>query len=145
MKLLGIRSLALLASASAMPVVAQDAGSTMARQALEERVFLHTVEEQGGRSHASGDRPEWGPLTTRSFSSFAEQTIRVGLTPSSFSGSGVLIAEYDTAAAHNHGRVEITASGPFELLDLASGGVLLAPAAGQTLGFVRSAARSRSP
>lgn len=139
MRLFSLHALVLVASATALPVLAQDAASQAARQALEERVFLRTVEEQGGRSHASGDRPELGPPLVRSFATFADPTIRVGLTPTSFSSTGAVVAEYDTTAAHNHSRVEITASGPFELVDLASGGVLLAPTAGQALAFVRSA------
>ncbi len=110
MRLVSLHALVLVASATVLPARAQDVSSLAARQALEERVFLRTVEEQGGRSHASGDRPELGPPLVRSFATFADQTIRVGLTPTSFSSTGAVLAEYDTAAAHNHSRVEITAS-----------------------------------
>ncbi len=110
------------------------------RQALEERVFLQTIEEQGGRSHASGDRPELGPVSLRDVAIAGQQTLRVGITPSSFDATGTLLAEYDTAAAHNHGRVDITATGAFELVNLATGGVVVAATSADTLGFTRTGA-----
>ncbi len=131
-------SFACLASLAASAAGAQEAFSLASRHALEEGVFLRSIEEQGGRSHASGDRSELGPPQVRSLAGFADDTLRVGLTPTSFSPTGAVVAEYDTAAAHNHSRVEITASGPFELLDSLTGGVLAAPVAGQVLAFVRA-------
>lgn len=112
--------------------------SPTARQALEERTFLRTVEEQGGRSHASGDRPELGPTHRSGLSLTAAATIRVGLTPTSFGPQGAVLLEYHTAAAHNHDRVELTATGFFAVFDTASGDAVFSGFAGEAVTFTRS-------
>jgi peptidoglycan hydrolase-like amidase len=100
-------------------VVAALAGSA----ALEESVFLRTIEDQGGRSHASGERPELGPTHRSAVLVSDDTTVRVGLSPSSFTADGRLALEYDTAAAHNHAAVTLTATAAFDVVDLASGTV----------------------
>jgi stage II sporulation protein D len=95
-------------------------------------------EPQGGRSHASGGRPELGPTHPRPVMLTGAQTLRVGLTPTSFAADGTtVLLEYWTAVAHNHPRVEITATGPYIVVD-DSGQTLVHGAAGQTVSFVRA-------
>lgn len=106
-------------------VMAVLARSSAERAALEEATFLRTIEEQGGRSHASGERPELGPTHLDSVLATDDTIIRVGLTPSSFTADGRLALEYDTAAAHNHAEVTVTATASFDVVDLASGAVAL--------------------
>jgi len=108
------------------------------RQRLEERTFLRSIEEQGGRSHASGDRPELGSTLLRTVALSPVRTIRVGFSPTSFGSDGSVLTEYATAAAHNHDRVEITATGDFELADVPSGAVIFSAAAGETLAFLKA-------
>jgi len=102
----------------------------------EEALFLRTIEEQGGRSHASGERPELGPSHSRPVLFTDGQIVRIGLTPTSLASDGSVLLEYWTAAAHNHPRVEITATGPYEVVE-ASGQVFLTGEPGETVTFVR--------
>jgi peptidoglycan hydrolase-like amidase len=90
---------------------------------LEEAVLLRTMREQGGPSHASGDRPELGPTHRNALVASDDTVLRVGLTPSSFTADGRLALEYDTAAAHDHAQVTLTATAPFDVVDLAGGAV----------------------
>lgn len=104
-----------------------------------EAVLLRTQEEQGGASHASGQRPELGPTLLARVVAADARTLRVGLTPSAFNVDGSLRLEYDTAAAHNHSRVEITANGAFQAFDSATGDVLTQAGAGEAVSFQRTA------
>lgn len=87
-------------------------------------------------SHASGQRPELGPVLGSRLLTRDAGVIRVGLTPSAFNGDGSLLLEYDTAAAHNHERIEITASARFEILD-ANGAALISLDPGASATFAR--------
>jgi peptidoglycan hydrolase-like amidase len=111
---------ALVAASLAATALAAQA-QEITGEALEEAVLRRTVDEQGGASHASGARPELGPTHRNAVVPAADTAIRVGLTPSSFTPDGRLALEYDTAASHNHAQVELTATGPFEVVDLPSG------------------------
>ena len=98
----------------------------------EEALFFRTLESQGGRSHASGERPDLGPVLTRpELAEPPPATFRVGLTPTAFNPDGTVLREYDTGPAHNHASVSLTATGPFELYEPASGSVLFTGAAGR--------------
>ncbi len=126
-------AIALLAAGAA---VAQDPG---ARE--EEALFLRTIESQGGRSHASGERPDLGPVLTRPvLTEPPPATFRVGLTPTAFNPDGTVLREYDTGPAHNHVSVSLTATGPFELYEPPAGAVLFTGAAGETVSFAKSGA-----
>lgn len=115
------------------------AGDREAAEVRELAAYLRTVEEQGGRSHASGDRPELGPMHVRSAVAGEVRTIRVGLSPTQFNENGTVAAEYHTAAAHNHDRVEVTATGAFEVVD-ATGGLVLPVPATRSVTFFRAPA-----
>lgn len=104
----------------------------------DERALARTFEEQDGASHASGGRPELGPVLASRLLAQDGSVIRVGLTPTAFNTDGSLRLEYDTAAAHNHVRVEITASARFEVLDAATGATIAALDSGEALSFVRA-------
>ena len=107
----------------------------------DEELFFRLLEEQGGRSHASGDRPELGPVLLRPV--LAEPppaTFRVGLTPTAFDLSGMVLREYDAGPAHNHNSVALTATGPFELYEVATGMSFFQGAAGEEVTFVKSGA-----
>jgi peptidoglycan hydrolase-like amidase len=107
----------------------------------EEALFFRALESQGGRSHASGERPDLGPVLTRPV--LAEPppaTFRVGLTPTAFNTDGTVLREYDTGPAHNHATVSLTATGAFELYEPVSGGVLFTGAAGDSVAFAKSGA-----
>ena len=63
----------------------------------EEALFFRTLESQGGRSHASGERPDLGPVLTRpELTEPPPATFRVGLTPTAFNLDGTVLREYDT-------------------------------------------------
>ncbi len=109
--------------AVAIPAAAQETAERE-RNAAEEKIFLRTIEEQGGRSHSSGDRPELGPQQLYFFARSAVTTIRVGITPTMFADNGSVLQEYWTAAAHNHSIVEITSTGGMEVVDIASGRIV---------------------
>jgi peptidoglycan hydrolase-like amidase len=129
----------LLGPSFPVPLAASPQAPAAAAQRLEEAVLLRTFEEQGGVSHASGGRPELGPVLLARVVAADARTLRVGLTPSAFNADGSLRLEYDTAAAHNHARVEVSADGPFGVVDAATGEPLLAAGAGETVAFERSA------
>src|SRR5262245_5684553 len=90
-------------------------------------------------SHASGQRPELGPVLQARLLLRDATSVRVGLTPTAFNADGSVRLEYDSAAAHNHARVEITASARFEVVD-SGGSVLVALDPGVPAGFERSGA-----
>lgn len=94
--------------------------------------------EQDAASHASGQRPELGAVLQSRLLLRDAGLMRVGLTPTAFNGDGSVRLEYDTAAAHNHEKVEITASARFEVVDAASGATLGALDAGEAASFARS-------
>jgi len=94
-----------------------------------EEAFLQERSRLGGPSHASGARPEFGAIALSRALSDAVPVIRVGLSPTAFSSTGAVNAEYDTAAAHNHAAVEVTGTGTFEVIDATGSpvGVFAAP------------------
>ena len=119
-----------------------------------EEAFLKERTQLGGLSHASGTRPEFGPVARNVAIAEAAPVIRVGLSPTSFTSTGAVSAEYDTAAAHNHTAVETTGTGPYEVRDgagaalgvftsaqtlraTASGGAISVSVSGTPLGVVR--------
>lgn len=102
-------------------------------------MLARTWAEQGGRSHASGDRPELGPLLAPRALASAVEPLRVGITPTAFDANGAVVAEYATSAAHNHDRVEVTATGPFLLTRPETGDVLFAGESGEVVLLARSA------
>jgi peptidoglycan hydrolase-like amidase len=107
----------------------------------EEALFFRTLESQGGRSHASGERPDLGPVLTRPvLVEPPPATFRVGLTPTAFNPDGTVLREYDTGPAHNHASVSLTATGPFELYEPVSGTVLFTGGPGDVVAFARSGA-----
>lgn len=106
--------------------------------AREEAVLLATIEAQGGRSHASGERPELGPVVRQATVPFADVLLRVGLTPTSFAGDGSVLAEYDTAAAHNHPRVEIVGAGAADIVDYSTYQTVATLAPKEAASFVRA-------
>ena len=139
MRLTAVSSLVLIGIAAAgAPCLSQEPLDARRLQALEERAFFRTIEEQGGCSHDSGDRPELGPVLLDPAPSFAPQILRVGITPSSFDAAGNLVSEYLTSAAHNHTVVETTGTGFFDLLDPATGALLAVGWPGQGLAFARA-------
>ena len=78
----------------------------------EEALFFRTLESQGGRSHASGERPDLGPVLTRpELTEPPPATFRVGLTPTAFNTDGTVLREYDTGPAHNHASVSLDRDG----------------------------------
>lgn len=118
-----------------------------------EDAFLQERSRLGGLSHASGARPEFGFAAPSRALSETAPLIRVGLSPTSFTSSGALSAEYETAAAHNHAAVEVTGTGVFEVVGAtgtpigifaapqtlratASGGAISLSVSGATLGVV---------
>jgi SpoIID/LytB domain protein len=123
-----------LAVSAGTRALAQDAHA----HRLAEAVLLHTLQEQGGLSHASGQRPELGPTLLSPLVLREAGTIRVGLSPTAFAADGNVRLEYDTAAAHNHARVEITATGPFTVWDEGSGALVGGAGAGETFVFTRN-------
>jgi peptidoglycan hydrolase-like amidase len=128
--------LALLASALA-PAVTHAADERRDEEAL----FFRTLESQGGRSHASGERPDLGPVLTRpELTEPPPATFRVGLTPTAFNPDQTVLREYDTGPAHNHASVSLTATGPFELYEPASGDVVFAGGSGDVVAFAKSGA-----
>ncbi|MEO5763359.1 MAG: SpoIID/LytB domain-containing protein [Vicinamibacteria bacterium] len=84
---------------------------------VAEDAFLKEREVLGGLSHASGTRPEFGRMPTARALSEVAPIIRVGLSPTLFTSSGTVSAEYDTSAAHNHPAVDLTGTSAFEILD----------------------------
>lgn len=94
--------------------------------------------EPGDASHASGQRPELGPVLQSRLLLRDAGVMRVGLTPTAFNSDGSVRLEYDTAAAHNHERVEISASARFEVVDAVSGASLGALDPGEAASFARS-------
>src|SRR5437016_7201376 len=91
--------------AASIPVTAQEV-SERERYGIDEQIFLKTIADQGGRSHASGERPEFGPVQWQVTPRGDVPPIRVGITPTQFASNGSVLQEYWTAAAHNHGVVE---------------------------------------
>ena len=58
----------------------------------EEALFFRTIDAQGGRSHASGERPELGPVLARPvLLEPPPATFRVGLTPTAFNLDGTVL------------------------------------------------------
>jgi SpoIID/LytB domain protein len=110
---------------AAVPAAAQEAVERE-RYAIDEQILFGTIAEQGGRSHASGDRPELGPQQLHVMSRGDVPLIRVGITPTLFAENGSVLQEYWTAAAHNHGAIEITSTGGIEVVDLSSGRLVFA-------------------
>lgn len=107
----------------------------------EEALFFRTLESQGGRSHASGERPDLGPVLTRPvLVEPPPATFRVGLTPTAFNPDGTVLREYDTGPAHNHVSVSLTATGPFEIYEPPSGAVLFTGGPGDVVAFAKSGA-----
>jgi peptidoglycan hydrolase-like amidase len=107
----------------------------------EEALFFRTLESQGGRSHAAGERPELGPVLTRPvLTEPPPATFRVGLTPTAFNPDGTVLREYDTGPAHNHASVSLTATGPFELVELATGTAFFQGQAGEVVTFAKAGA-----
>lgn len=107
----------------------------------EEALFFRTLDAQGGRSHASGERPELGPLLLHPvLQEPPPATFRVGLTPTAFNLDGTVLREYDTGPAHNHNSVALTATGPFELYEAATGTPFFTGEAGQEVTFVKAGA-----
>lgn len=122
--------------AAAVPAFAQEA-LERERFAFEERILQETIAEQGGRSHASGDRPELGPLQFHITPASVVPPVRVGITPTQFADNGAVLQEYWTAAAHNHSSIEITSTGGLEVLDLSSGRLVFI-GNGAVLSFVKT-------
>jgi SpoIID/LytB domain protein len=107
--------------------------------AKEEALFFRMIEAQGGRSHAAGERPELGPVLARPLlAQPPPATFRVGLTPTAFDLSGAVIREYDTGPAHNHNSAALTATGPFELIEVATSTPFFQGAAGEEVTFVKA-------
>jgi stage II sporulation protein D len=107
----------------------------------EEALFLRTIEDQGGRSHASGDRPELGPVLRRPVPEAPPPaTFRVGLNATAFNTNGTVLREFDTVTAHNHDSVVLTATGPFELYEPPSGLPFFQGAPGEEVTFVKAGA-----
>lgn len=115
------------------------AQSTDPRAAAEARALQRTLEEQGAGSHASGQRPELGPQQLARLVAQDARTLRVGLTPTAFAADGSVSLEYDTAAAHSHLRVEITATAGFELALAGASAAVAVFDAGDALTFARAA------
>src|SRR5262245_10364232 len=99
---------------AAVPAAAQEA-TEREPYAADERIFFNTIAEQGGRSHASGDRPELGPLQFHVITTGDVPPIRVGITPTQFAENGTVLQEYWTTPAHNHTTVEITSTGGMQV------------------------------
>lgn len=93
-------------------------------RSIEDAAFLQDRERLGGLSHASGARPEFGPLARVASLADLQPLIRVGLTPTAFTTTGGVASEYDTAAAHNHAFVEVTSTAGFRALDAQGGAIL---------------------
>lgn len=121
----------------ALLMLVQVAGAPDAPRLADERALERTIEEQGGASHASGQRPELGPVLFSRLLAQDGSAIRVGLTPTAFNGDGSVRLEYDTAAAHNHERVELTAGARFEILDVMTGATVAVLDAGDVVSFSR--------
>ncbi|MGE0452053.1 MAG: SpoIID/LytB domain-containing protein [Vicinamibacteria bacterium] len=134
------RRTAVLAAFAAFGLAAVSAKAQRPDPAAVEALHVWTLEQQGGASHASGQRPELGPTLLADLVAGDARTLRVGLTPSAFAADGSLRLEYDTAAAHNHARVEIGGSGAFELYDAGSGELLAAGGAGDRFTVERAGA-----
>jgi len=94
--------------------------------------------EEQAASHASGQRPELGPVLQSRLLLRDAAVVRVGLTPTAFNPDGSVRLEYDTAAAHNHERVEITATARFEVVEIASGATIVMLDPGEAVSFARS-------
>jgi SpoIID/LytB domain protein len=128
--------------AAAMTASADEA-ATADRAAVpdEEALFFRMLDAQGGRSHASGERPELGPILLHPvLEEPPPATFRVGLTPTAFNPDGTVLREYDTGPAHNHTQAILSATGPYELYEVASGGAIFAGGAADDVTIVKSGA-----
>jgi hypothetical protein len=95
-------------------------------QRLEEE-FVRSREENG-ESHASGARPELGPIVLGNPTS-AVVALRVGLYASTFNAAGALVTEF---ASLHHPFVELTnTSGDVKVIDTATGKEVILMTAGQ--------------
>jgi SpoIID/LytB domain protein len=107
----------------------------------EEALFFRMLEAQGGRSHASGERPELGPVLLHPvLQEPPPATFRVGLTPTAFNPDGTVLREYDTGPAHNHAQAVLSATGPYELYEVATGGTIFAGGAADDVTIVKAGA-----
>jgi peptidoglycan hydrolase-like amidase len=126
-------------AASLLAAHAAPAAEPALTPARQEELFFRVLEAQGGRSHAAGERPELGPVLSRPvLQAPPPSTFRVGLTPTAFNPNGTVLREYDTGPAHNHDSVALTATGPFELVEVATGAPFFQGAAGEEVTFVKA-------
>ena len=138
---LSLAARGVLAAACLLPMGAGAGDEPERSPRDEEALFFRTLEAQGGRSHASGERPELGPVLLRPvLAQPPPATFRVGLTPTAFNLDGTVLREYDTGPAHNHNSVALTATGPFELYEAPSGTPFFTGAAGEEVTFVKAGA-----
>lgn len=136
---LAVRGVLVAAGLLMSPLASADGSARPAAE--EEALFFRVLEAQGGRSHASGERPELGPVLSRPvLEAPPPATFRVGLTPTAFNLDGSVLREYDTGPAHNHASVALTATGPFELFEVASGVPFFQGTAGEEVTFVKDGA-----